>query len=286
MTLLAVYWFTAQKSTVNENKIIHDSITKHLKYRFTITNTSHQTLTNPKFWAFAPVKNTSTQSVISLTASEDYELLSDDLSNQVLAFTWKHWPPYATKVITVQAKIKLFNKPQPEVLNPIQEKVYLQSTQWINKADSNLVAIAEQVKHENLSQSASNAFQWTASNINYSGYQSKQKSASDTLRTGKGDCTEYMHLVTALNRINDIPTREVAGFVMEQDRLLKADEYHNWAEAYVDGKWELSDPQNKKHQQDYKNYIAFRHYGDEKNKPLLASHRFKTNTPQLNVVMN
>jgi len=54
--------------------------------------------------------------------------------------------------------------------------------------------------------------------------------ASQTLREGRGDCTEHAVLLAACCRARGIPARLVAGLVPMSDRML----FHLWTEVYLD----------------------------------------------------
>jgi hypothetical protein len=56
--------------------------------------------------------------------------------------------------------------------------------------------------------------------------------ASQTLRDGRGDCTEHAVLLAACCRARGIPARVVAGIVPNGDQMS----FHLWTEAYV-GRW-------------------------------------------------
>lgn len=56
--------------------------------------------------------------------------------------------------------------------------------------------------------------------------------ASQTLRDGRGDCTEHAVLLAACCRARGIPARVVAGIVPNGDQMS----FHLWTEAYV-GQW-------------------------------------------------
>ncbi len=55
--------------------------------------------------------------------------------------------------------------------------------------------------------------------------------ASQTLRAGRGDCTEHAVLLAACCRARGIPARLVAGFVPLNDRTV----FHLWTEVYLGG---------------------------------------------------
>ncbi len=260
------------------------NISKHLKYSFTLRNNSDKNLTQSTFWVYAPVKETASQQVQSIKASHEYELITDKFNNQILAFQLKQFAPYASKLLSLKISLKMSETPNRQTLSAADH--YLKSTHFLNLSDPKIKQLSSQLHHKNLAQSAINAYQWSVDNIRYSGYRARQLTASETLNTREGDCTEYMHVLTAINRSNRIPTREVGGYIVAQSRILKASEYHNWAESYLDGRWQLSDPQNKKHQHSHHHYIAFQYYGDDPLNPLNDVHRYKVSDPLISVTMN
>ena len=59
-------------------------------------------------------------------------------------------------------------------------------------------------------------------------------SASEVLKLQSGDCTEHSSLFAALSRSVGIPVKMVYGLVMNPSGQLF---FHNWNEAFADGKW-------------------------------------------------
>ena len=59
-------------------------------------------------------------------------------------------------------------------------------------------------------------------------------SASEVLRSQSGDCTEHSSLFAALARAVGIPAKMVYGLVMDPSGQFF---FHNWNEAFADGKW-------------------------------------------------
>lgn len=62
-------------------------------------------------------------------------------------------------------------------------------------------------------------------------------SAVTTLKTGRGVCRDYAHLVIALLRAMDVPARYVACYAPGLDPM----DFHAVAEAYHDGRWYVID---------------------------------------------
>lgn len=259
-------------------------VTKHIKYRFSLHNKSNERLNNQLFRVYAPVKETASQKVIEIKASQKYTLITDKYKNQILVFHFAELAPYSSKQISIQVQLNMAKIPNYQTLSISED--YLQSTPYVELDAPQVQQLSAIIKQKSDAQSALKAYQWSVNNIRYNGYRAEQMSASETLKRRVGDCTEFMHVVTAINRSNQIATREVAGYIVSQSRILKSNEYHNWAESYLDGRWLLSDPQNKKHQRDHQDYIAFRHYGNDPLNPLQDVHRYKVSDPRLRVVMN
>lgn len=67
-------------------------------------------------------------------------------------------------------------------------------------------------------------------------------SASIILKTGRGDCTEYAVLFSALARSAGYPTRIAIGLVIAESEGEVQAFGHAWVEVRLDGIWELMDP--------------------------------------------
>lgn len=66
------------------------------------------------------------------------------------------------------------------------------------------------------------------------------RSASETVRTGLGTCSEYTNVFIALMRLNAIPCKFIAGFLENGGQFM----LHSWAEFYLpESGWIPVDPQ-------------------------------------------
>ena len=66
------------------------------------------------------------------------------------------------------------------------------------------------------------------------------QTVADTLRTRRGDCTEYADLLTTMARALGLPARTVTGLAYDADRARFA--LHSWNEVAVAGQWRAVDP--------------------------------------------
>lgn len=75
--------------------------------------------------------------------------------------------------------------------------------------------------------------------ISRKGMSSAFASASETVRSREGDCTEHAVLLAALLRAEGIPSRVVTGLVYCREFAGERDVFgwHMWTQALVDGRW-------------------------------------------------
>lgn len=115
---------------------------------------------------------------------------------------------------------------------------YLVSTPSIPSDNKEIIAQAQKVVSNNLSEldNVIRLVNWTADNIK--GAMKESFSALNVLRSGEGECQSHTKLYTAMARSVGIPTRIVTGLVYADSLGFS---YHAWAESYVKG-WLSVDP--------------------------------------------
>jgi transglutaminase-like putative cysteine protease len=261
----------------------HYLIAKQIKYRYHLKNTSNQVLKNSDFWVYAPIKQTASQKVLEIKSSHSYELISDKDHHQILHFKLKNFAPYDQKIITVQVKLNLSE--QPNLQSVQTPETYLQATPLIELEHPGIRSLAQQLRQTSPHQSAEAIYQWSVEHLDSRGSHLKERSAAQLLSNKKGDATAFMHLFSALGRSNQIPTREVGGYLVKQNRILHASDFHHWAEYYQDKTWHLVDIQNNTFRQQYQNYIAFRHYGSDPAKSQFQRPHYKVSDEHISVKM-
>jgi len=260
------------------------SVPRQIQYSFTLQNKTDHLVKKADFWTYAPVKQTATQRCNHIEASHPYRLISDDLGNQVLHFTLNNFPPYGTKIITINVALLLSDSPNDATLS--DPKLYLQPEKYIESNNATLLRTAHKLSKEAPLKTAENIFNWVANNVKYSGYLSSDRGALYALSHKKGDCTEYMYLFTALCRANQIPSRCIGGYICRENTILKPSGYHNWSEFYDDSTWRVVDAQNKIFMKDPSRYIAMRVFGASLEDPAGTFHRFRFKGDGLKVRMN
>ncbi|MEN8219814.1 MAG: transglutaminase domain-containing protein [Pseudomonadota bacterium] len=252
-------------------------IPRTLRYSFSLKNAGNQLIKKADFWAQAPVKQTVTQKVVQIKSSHSYEILTDNLGNQTLHFELTNIPPYAVRKISITTELKL-----AKTVNSIPNKLeFIEEEPFIQVSHSEIQTVAKKLGSDEPLFTIENIFNWVAKHIQYAGYIPENRGALYALRQKRGDCTEYMYLFTALARANGIPARGIAGYVYKQDSVLKPQDYHNWAEFYLDGKWLLADPQNKVFMDKQSDYIVMQILS-----PKEKTSRFWSSDDRLKIKMN
>jgi transglutaminase-like putative cysteine protease len=260
-------------------------IPRYIRYSYTVKNMTNHVAKEVHFWTYAPVKKTPTQKCIDLKASDPYKLITDDLGNQILHFTLNDIPPYASKIISIETNLKLADK-KPNRFSLRGKKTYLKAEEYCEADDPAIIQQAKQLRGAETTKTAENIFRWVSNTVQYTGYIENPRGALYALKEKKGDCTEFMYLFVALSRANKIPARNIGGYVVTDNAVLRPTAYHNWAEFYDEGTWRIADPQRKVFMQNQSRYIAMHVIGESPKNPIGVAYRFKYEGQGIKVRMN
>ena len=248
-------------------------ICREIQYGFMLRNKTNHLLKEAEFWTYAPVKMTSTQRCLKLEVSHPYELIGDDLGNQILCLRFESLPPHGVKPITIRASLGLSDVPNPV---PIDDgHPFLRSEKYIESDHPELQKFAKKFESATPRETAERIFRWVANSISYAGYLRNSRGALYAFRNKRGDCTEYMCLFAALCRANGIPARGIGGYVNSESCILEPSSYHNWAEFYEEAAWKMGDPQKRVFMANPSHYIAMRIIGESPKNPMGEFYRFR-----------
>jgi transglutaminase-like putative cysteine protease len=248
--------------------------TRPIHYSFTITNTGSTVTKEVHFWTYAPIGQ------INLQTSVPYQLITDDLGNQILYFTFNNIPPYAAQIITIEADIN------PKGHARQDTRAYLKTEPFCEADDPAIRALAKRLQCPTVLETAKNIYDWVSTNVRYAGYLKDPRGALYALKYREGDCTEYMYLFVALCRADKIPARGIGGYLANNNPVLKPDAYHNWAECYIDGAWRIVDPQRKVFMGDQALYIPLHVIGAALTNPISAPYKFACKGEGIQIEMN
>ena len=259
------------------------TIARHVQYGITVHNETNRLLEKVELWVHAPVKQTATQRCEHLQTSHPHELIADEQGNQAVYLVFRNLPPYAAKIVNVEADLMLSASPNPI---PVQNlDVFLKAEKFIESDDAAICRLAQSLKAATPLETVGKIFHWVAGNLRYAGYLPKDRGALYALKNRQGDCSEFAYLFTACCRANGIPARVLGGYVCSGNRILNPADYHDWAEFYVNGVWQIADPQRKVFMRDASQYVAMQMLGDSPGNPLGESHRFRFSGDGIKVSM-
>lgn len=250
------------------------SSVRQLRMPLTVRNPLGEKLEGQVLNLCAPLDHTGVQRVTSLVVDVPHELLTDDIGNRIVRIAFPPLLPYATRVVTLSATVELQRVAGRERLGG-DEATWLGGEAFIEVEDAAIRTLASELRGADARATASAIHDWLRANVAYAGFDADDLGALHALRTRKADCTEYAYLAVALARANGVPARVIGGYVASSDFVPYADNYHNWAEVYVDGAWRLLDAQRGLFDAGYEDYVAFRRNSARVENALRGAHRFR-----------
>lgn len=250
-------------------------VTRQLRFSAVLSNPQGKRLIDQTLWMYLPIKRTSTQDLVAVDTKIPYAMQTDAVGHSIIQIQIAELPPFAQRPFSLT--VQTLQYAAPRASDSDDQKNWLHTERFTEVSDSRIQAQARALKANTPLQTARNIYEWVADNIAYAGLIADDLGAVYALTERKGDCTEYAFLVVALARANQIPARMVGGYVADRDMAPRADEYHNWAELYVEGAWRLVDAQKMNWLSPCADYIAFRFYRGESINAVGQADRFSIN---------
>lgn len=258
-------------------------LTKTIQYSYSIKNKTNRAIRNARFWTFAPVKKTPIQKCDEVDASYPFDLIVDDSGNQVMSFVFREIPPFGTKIISIKAVLSMSDFPN---CSGEEKKNFLAPEKYVESTAPEVVETGKLLDDKTDVKTSEKIFNWVANNIHYVGFESEERGALAALKSGEGDCTEFMRLFVALCRTNGIPARSIGGYICRKNNIITPVDYHNWAEFYIGGTWHTADPQKKVFMENIENYIAMQIINESSSRLMKGFRRYRFEGEGLVVKMN
>lgn len=244
-----------------------------LRFTIKLSNPYMRVLRDQVIWLYMPVKQSSVQGLLGIETTMPSQMLSDELGHSILRLPVAELAPLGQRLVGVTARMRL--RKNLNQATEIMASDWLDDEAFTEVKNQSIVDLANRLKGKDHMQTARNIYDWVGSNIGYLGYVADDLGALYALTERKGDCTEYAFLVVALARACQIQARVVGGYVTDRDVAPRADEYHNWAELYFNGQWNLVDAQKLNWLEPAVHYVAFRYFKYKNINPVGLSHRFQ-----------
>ena len=166
---LVIIWTV--KDQINKHKADSDfspseyTIPRQIQYLFTVQNTSKRLLKKAEFWTYAPVQQTAVQHCSRIESAHAYEVIIDDLGNQILHFTFDEFPPYGTRIVTVKAELLLSKKANPMTVS--DRKLFLKPEKFVESDNPQLCRLARELKASTSLKTVERIFRWVVDNVQY-----------------------------------------------------------------------------------------------------------------------
>ena len=233
-------------------------VIRQIHYRFLVYNQTNSALHDARVPLFAPVPSNAHQETISVEASRQFTIQDDEIGNREVVVTML-LPPRSTTALSVTASVGLRRAPISEAL--VSGDIYLRNQPGIDVNHPEIKALATNLKRNTTIETARSIYEWVHQNIRDTGFTKEDRGALFALKEKQGDCTEFSNLFVALARANGVPSRPLAGFVVEQDSVLKPFNYHNWSEFYDGRYWRIVDANKGVFDSGYDRYVTFKILG-------------------------
>jgi transglutaminase-like putative cysteine protease len=246
--------------------------TRRLRFVMTLSNPHQHGLQAQRLWCYLPAHLPPVQVLQQVQVSMPHRIESDDFGHRILALQWADVPALAHYVVSVSVELSLGAQVDAGSSDPQR---WLASERFIESNDPRMLAAARLLQRATPIETARAIYDWVQQHMHYAGYVANDLGALYALNRASGDCTEYAYLVVALARALGIPARMVGGYVQSDDAVLRAQDYHNWAELYLAGRWNLLDAQKGNWLQGADQYVAFRLYRAEAVNAVGLAHRYR-----------
>lgn len=254
-----------------------DQVPQQRRLRFTIgfTNPLAHALERQSFACYLPASLAPGQVLRGVEVSMAHRVQSDAVGHRILALEFDQFPALGKKIVSVSCTVDAQAQAENRQEALLARSAWLQPERFIESDAGEIRALAASLRRQDDLASARAIYDWVKDNLAYAGYVAQDLGARHALLNRRGDCTEYADLVVALARANGIPGRMVGGYVTDRDSAPRPQEYHNWAELYLDGAWRLVDAQKENWLAPHDQYIAFRIYRDTPGNAVGSAHRYR-----------
>jgi len=247
-------------------------VRRQLRWSFELVNPLSRDLADQAVWLYVPAAETPVQTLDAVRLSVPWTLTRDALGHAIVEVRVPHLPALGRRVVSVTADLTMQDLPRETPL--ADPGPWLRGERFIEVEDPAVQALAALLRRPAPADTVRAIYDWVRGQLAYAGYVPEDRGAADALARRRGDCTEYAYLVTALARASGIPARMVGGHDTDRNAVLRAADYHNWAEVYFDGRWNLVDAQKERWLQPAGQYVAFRIYRDTVLNPVGLAHRY------------
>lgn len=251
-----------------------DAQVRRLRFVWELFNPGSQWLRNEGFACALPASLEGGQQLVSAEGSHALRCSLDCLGQNTGLITLAEVAPQQR--VRIHADVRVALPPRGRSTTESGCDSWLGPGPFLDLGEEAIARLASELRRGSGLDTARAIYDWLVANIRYTAYSPSDKGALHALSTRQGDCTEFAHLATALARSAGVPARSVGGYVLDHDAIVKAGDYHDWAELWVDGRWLILDAQGREFDADAQAYLRFRYYSQQGDTLLGSHHRWRT----------
>jgi transglutaminase-like putative cysteine protease len=246
------------------------------KIRFSLQfhNPSETPLERQTFWCYLPF-NSPQQQLREVKVSMPHRLHGDALGHQILELAFDAAHGFFRKIVTLETLVEHTPNPGKDRKTLSDPSPWLLPEKFVESGHPEIQKQAIILRQETDMKTIRAIYDWVSGNMAYSGYITEDRGALYALTHRQGDCTEYAHLVVALSRANNIPARMIGGYVTAHDIVPKPQDYHNWAEVFLEGVWRIVDAQKQRFFPENMEYTGFRIHHEDNINIIGNQHRYR-----------
>lgn len=245
---------------------------RRLRMQVLFHNPLPRELSDQRFWCYLPMTD-SGQILSQVEVSVQHQVTMDAWGHQVLSLQFDRFPAYGSQTVGISVVVSKSEMTCAQA--PDDPRRWLRPSMFVESDAPEIRELGRQLHKSTDMQTLESIYQWVKEAMAYEGYVPQDRGALHALRMRSGDCTEYAALVVALSRANGIPARMLGGYVSDRDAVLRAVDYHNWAEVLLDGVWGIVDAQKEHWMPMRRHYVPFEIYRDQVTNDMGAAHRYK-----------
>lgn len=244
---------------ISEN-IYFNSDINFYKLNIELSNPTERFLENPFLKFYLPMNIGGRQELINVSSDDDFYVDKLNSGNNILHIKLDKIEPWNTRILHFLLNIDQFPSSKKTSI-PIENSGENSLFYKVNQKDRELLLnIAQSLKSGSEINTIKNTFDWVTHNIKPLSYNPSFLGINEIWENKSGDCSEFSLLTSNLLKINVIASRNMAGFLLHNDKKLSMKFYHNWCECFVDKVWLIVDAYTQTLSTSSQSYLATQAY--------------------------
>lgn len=215
---------------------------RRLVYLLEARNESGRVQRDRELRVFVPPTVAGRQQRLEVTADRPVSISDAPGDNELAIVELGDVPPYGLRTVRLEVRLRVRDRVAARD-GDLDNAMTRGTASRFPVEDPALDEPAGRVRQGGALATLRSIHDWVGGHIDAVGYIAGDRGALYALREGRGDCTEFMSLTSALALHAGLPIRAVGGFPYDEDRVAVASQFHNWVEVRAGGRWWVVDTQ-------------------------------------------